>query len=232
GHGNRYARSPSPYRGGRRARDRRSPVRSRSPYGGRRYGGGGGPRYQNRSPSPRHGGGYRGGRYARSRSFSRSRRLTLGRAAVRMSTCGKAMPAPRLAGPFVARSLHLTRHVQAIPGFDMNNPTLKKIQSSPRVMAAMGSAMQLLQSKGFIDPADTKPPSFMKLMQMMGDADVKQAFMEVQKLLREEGISFSPTDLSAFMSGGMAPNSGDSNTKDGEKDGLFKRIASSIKPRS
>ncbi|KAJ2460032.1 RNA-binding protein with serine-rich domain 1 [Coemansia sp. RSA 2424] len=75
GHGNRYARSPSPYRGGRRARDRRSPVRSRSPYGGRRYGGGGGgPRYQNRSPSPRHGGGYRGGRYARSRSFSRSRR--------------------------------------------------------------------------------------------------------------------------------------------------------------
>ncbi|KAJ2890052.1 hypothetical protein IWW38_004342 [Coemansia aciculifera] len=75
GRGGRYARSPSPFRGRRMSRDRRSPVRSRSPYG-RRYGGGGGgggSRYQARSPSPRNGG-YRGGRYARSRSFSRSRR--------------------------------------------------------------------------------------------------------------------------------------------------------------
>ncbi|KAJ2747738.1 hypothetical protein GGI20_000208 [Coemansia sp. BCRC 34301] len=72
GHGSRYARSPSPYRGRRMSRDRRLPVRSRSPYG-RRYGGGGS-RRQNRSPSPRYGG-YRGGdRYARSRSFSRGRR--------------------------------------------------------------------------------------------------------------------------------------------------------------
>ncbi|KAJ2747739.1 hypothetical protein GGI20_000209 [Coemansia sp. BCRC 34301] len=113
----------------------------------------------------------------------------------------------------------------------MNNPTLKKIQSSPQVMAAMGNAIQLLQSKGFINPADTKPPSFMKLMQMMGDADVKQAFMEVQRLLKEEGISFSPSDLSAFMSGGMAQSS-DSSAKDGEKGGLFQRISNSIKPRS
>ncbi|KAJ2021685.1 hypothetical protein H4S03_009653, partial [Coemansia sp. S3946] len=69
GRGGRYGRSPSPYRGRRMSRDRRSPVRSRSPYG-RRYDSR--QRYQNRSPSPRYGG-YRSGRYARSRSYSRSR---------------------------------------------------------------------------------------------------------------------------------------------------------------
>ncbi|KAJ1942514.1 hypothetical protein EC988_006468, partial [Linderina pennispora] len=37
------------------------------------------------------------------------------------------------------------------------------------------------------------------LMQIMGDPEVKAKFMEVQKVLKEEGIQFSPSDLSAFM---------------------------------
>ncbi|KAJ2890053.1 hypothetical protein GGI21_000433 [Coemansia aciculifera] len=156
----------------------------------------------------------------------------LGRVAVRMVTCRGLLSASRLARPSAVRSLHLTRAVRAIPGFDANNPTFKKIQSSPRVMAAMGSALQLLQTKGFIDPTDTKPPSFMKLMQMMGDEDVKQAFMEVQKLLKEEGINFSPADLSAFMSGGATQGSSEASAQGEEKNGLLKRIANTLKPRS
>ncbi|KAJ1830595.1 hypothetical protein LPJ70_006890 [Coemansia sp. RSA 2708] len=60
-------REPSPYRRGRRGRDRYSPVRSRSPYGRR-----GRSRYS-RSPPPRYDD-YRSRRYSRSRSFSRRRR--------------------------------------------------------------------------------------------------------------------------------------------------------------
>ncbi|KAJ1838020.1 hypothetical protein LPJ57_011256 [Coemansia sp. RSA 486] len=131
--------------------------------------------------------------------------------------------------------------MQSIPGFDMNNPTLRKIQSSPRVMAAMAESMQLLQRKGFIDIQNPKPPSFMKLMQMMSDAEVKKTFMDLQAMMKEEGISFSPADLSAFMNaGGMTAE--DLKTKQQEsieeskseqqKEGLLGKLSSKFKTRS
>ncbi|KAJ2813130.1 hypothetical protein H4S07_000910, partial [Coemansia furcata] len=86
-----------------------------------------------------------------------------------------------LARPPAARSLHLTRPTQTTPpGFDANNPLLKNIQSNPRVLAAMVGALQLLQSKGYIDPTNPKPPSFAKLMQIMGDPDVRKMFADIQ----------------------------------------------------
>ncbi|KAI8321747.1 hypothetical protein GQ54DRAFT_261227 [Martensiomyces pterosporus] len=150
------------------------------------------------------------------------------------------------------RCLHQTRLVQSIPGFDSNNPTLRKIQSNPRVMSAMIGAMQTMQSKGFVDPSNPRPPSFMKLMQMMSDPDIKKKFVEVQQVLKEEGISFSSAELSAFMNaGGMAQDAaseqanggfktkeqaevGETSSVAGEdkKGGLFKRLSSSFKARS
>ncbi|KAJ1956544.1 hypothetical protein GGI12_005280, partial [Dipsacomyces acuminosporus] len=244
----KHGRSPSPYRGRRMSRDNRSPIRSRSPFESRRRRrGGGGSRHYSRSPSPRFGG-RRGDRRSRSRSFSR------GRSGVPLRTLGLAksrVSAPLTGqGSRAARCLHQTRRVQSLPGFDMNNPTLRKIQSNPRVMAAMTSAMGAMQSKGFIDPSNPKPPSFMKMMQMMSDPDIKQKFLEVQQVLKEEGISFSPSDLSAFMNGGGlasddAPSAGkpkdefkmkDQAEQTGEaepqKTGLFKRLSDSFKSRS
>ncbi|KAJ2352335.1 hypothetical protein GGF43_003783 [Coemansia sp. RSA 2618] len=131
-----------------------------------------------------------------------------------------------------------------MPKFDMNNPTLRKIQDNPRVLAAMSSAMQLLQSKGFVDPTNPKPPSFMKMMQMMGDPEIKEKFMAVQQVMKEEGVSFSPADISAFMSGaGMTPGSGGggrddldmkepTNDASEDKKGLLGRISSSFKSKS
>ncbi|KAJ1796861.1 hypothetical protein LPJ56_005955 [Coemansia sp. RSA 2599] len=135
------------------------------------------------------------------------------------------------------QQLHTTRFRQSIPGFDMNNPTLRKMQSSPRVMAAMSESMQLLQRKGFVDPYNPKPPSFMKLMQMMSDAEIKKSFMDLQTVLKEEGINFSPADLSAFMNAGGMNADGDIKMKeqeqiDDKKDGLLGRLSSKFKTRS
>ncbi|KAJ2058584.1 RNA-binding protein with serine-rich domain 1 [Coemansia sp. S146] len=219
GRGSRYGRSPSPYRSRRMSRDRRSPVRSRSPYG-RRYGGGGGggQRFQNRSPSPRYGG-YRGTRTT-----------------ARVSSCGQPLLASRLARPLAVRSLHLTQPTQINPGFDTNNPLYTHIKDNPRVMAAMSNALQLAISKGYVDPANPKPPSFTMMMQIVNDADFRKVMVEIQELMDKEGIKFSPADLSGLMSGGLALDGGkprdDSNTTESGKDGLFKRIANSIKSRS
>ncbi|KAJ2335998.1 hypothetical protein GGH91_005357, partial [Coemansia sp. RSA 2671] len=77
---------------------------------------------------------------------------------------------------------------------------------NPRLLAAMTSTLQLVQSKGFIDPANPQPPSLTKMMQIMGDSDIRQAFAEVKRLMDEDGISFSPAELSALMKG-FAQNS-------------------------
>ncbi|KAJ1830423.1 hypothetical protein LPJ63_004943 [Coemansia sp. RSA 2711] len=147
---------------------------------------------------------------------------------------------PRLgpaAGLRLVRPIHQTRASQSLPGFDANNPTLHKLQGNPRVMKAMADAMQLLQSKGLIDAANPKPPSMMKMMQMMADTDVKQKFLELQQIMKEEGISFSPADVAAFMNvGGMAAGQGDVQEKPppsaADRQGLLGRISSSFRSKS
>ncbi|KAJ1647376.1 hypothetical protein LPJ64_001218 [Coemansia asiatica] len=158
--------------------------------------------------------------------------------------CTRALAIARrqTAGNSSHRLFHTTRSIQSIPGSDMNNPTLRKIQSSPRVMAAMSQSMQLLQRKGFVDTHNPKPPSFMKLMQMMSDAEIKKSFLDLQAMLKEEGISFSPADLSAFMNfGGMNADDiklkeqveiEDKDNRGMEGEGLLGRISSKFKNRS
>ncbi|KAJ1749642.1 hypothetical protein LPJ79_003567 [Coemansia sp. RSA 1821] len=133
-----------------------------------------------------------------------------------------------------SRRLHQTHITQDIPNLE-NNPTLQKLRSNPRVMKAMLEAMQLLQSKNFIDPSSAKPPSFMKMMQMMQDAEVKQKFMEMQELLKQEGISFSPSDLSAFMGFGDAMG-GKQDVKENKELGggsksLFNRVTDKFRSK-
>ncbi|KAJ2851293.1 hypothetical protein IWW36_001190 [Coemansia brasiliensis] len=144
-----------------------------------------------------------------------------------------------ISGAQHTRYLHQTPVSQDIPNLE-DNPTLRKLRSNPRVMKAMIEAMQLLQSKNFIDPNSTKPPSIMKMMQMMQDPEVKQKFMEMQELLTKEGISFSPSDLSAFMGFGntmAGSNRDDINVKehkelgDGTKKSLFNRFADKFKSK-
>ncbi|KAJ2413877.1 hypothetical protein GGI10_002771 [Coemansia sp. RSA 2530] len=157
----------------------------------------------------------------------------------RITTClyTRVLPlrTPVLSRPLATRLLHTTVPTRTLPGIDENHLFYKKVMQNPRLLAAMTSTLQLVQSKGFIDPANPQPPSLTKMMQIMGDSDIRQAFTEVKRLMDEDGISFSPAELSALMNG-FVQNSGtsrdDLNTKDGAKDGLFKRIASSIKSRS
>ncbi|KAJ2877068.1 hypothetical protein GGH93_000226 [Coemansia aciculifera] len=162
--------------------------------------------------------------------------IVLARTTVRVSSCGRPLLASRLARPLTARSPHLTRLTQTSSGFNPNNPLENHIKDNPRIMAAMSNALQLAISKGYIDPANPKPPSFTKMMQIANDADMRKAIVEIQELMDKEGIKFSPADLSGLMSGSIAQGSGkprdDLNTTEGGKDSLFKRIASSIKSRS
>lgn len=113
--------------------------------------------------------------------------------------------------------------------FDTSNPKLQKIQQNPRVLQAMNTTVQLLVQKGLVDPSSPKPPSFMQLMKIMGDNEVKQSFMMVQKVLKEEGIEFSPTELSSFMTG-MNMKEEASTGKEAEG-GLFKRLSNSFKSK-
>ncbi|KAI7821847.1 hypothetical protein BX661DRAFT_188071 [Kickxella alabastrina] len=145
---------------------------------------------------------------------------------------------PTTSRPDGLRLLHQTHARHSIPQFDANNPTLRKIQENARVMTAMTGAIQLLQKKGFVDPHNPKPPSFMKLMQMMSDTEIKKTFTDMQTVLKEEGISFSPADLSAFMNSGTMSGDGiktneaepnDNNNKDA---GLLKRISNTFKART
>ncbi|KAJ2782355.1 hypothetical protein GGI15_002938 [Coemansia interrupta] len=109
------------------------------------------------------------------------------------------------------------------------------MQSNPRVMSAITEAMQLLQRKGFVNAGDSKPPSFARMMQMMGDQEVKDKFFEVQRVLKEEGVAFSPADLAGFMSGGgMGAGEGEAAKEEGgqKKEGIMGRISSKLKFRS
>ncbi|KAJ2807073.1 hypothetical protein H4R20_001434 [Coemansia guatemalensis] len=119
------------------------------------------------------------------------------------------------------------------------------MRGNERVLRAMGETMQLLQQKSVISGANPKPPSFMKIMQMMSDTEIKQQIMKLQQIMKEEGISFSPTDMMALMNGqGIAPGDAAKYSDDGaatkasdkeaggEKKGLFKRITSTFKSGS
>ncbi|PIA17950.1 hypothetical protein COEREDRAFT_7129 [Coemansia reversa NRRL 1564] len=143
------------------------------------------------------------------------------------------------------RALHQTLTVREMPpGFDMNHPVIHKMRGNERVLKAMAETMQLLQQKGVISGANPKPPSFMKIMQMMSDAEIKQQVTKLQQIMAEEGISFSPTDMMALMkgqgvmSGDASKSSVDSvatRTPDeptSEKKGLFNRITSTFKSGS
>ncbi|KAJ2158265.1 hypothetical protein GGF46_003907 [Coemansia sp. RSA 552] len=68
----------------------------------------------------------------------------------------------------------------------------------------------------------------MEMMRMMNDAEVKAKFLEVQAAMKEEGISFSPSDLAAFMNGG---GMGSKQQQAGEEStqSLFQRIGNSFK---
>ncbi|KAJ1722272.1 hypothetical protein LPJ53_003285 [Coemansia erecta] len=124
-----------------------------------------------------------------------------------------------------------------------NHPLVRKMQGNARVMSAMTEAMQLLQRKGFVNAGEAKPPSFARMMQMMGDQEVKDKFVEVQRVMKEEGVAFSPADLAGFMGsgggGGMGMGDADAASKQGEpeaageaKEGLLGRISSKLKFRS
>ncbi|KAJ2083550.1 hypothetical protein H4R24_000713 [Coemansia sp. RSA 988] len=144
------------------------------------------------------------------------------------------------------RTLHQTLAVRELPpGFDMNHPVINKMQGNERVQRTMSETMLLLQQKGVISGANPKPPSFMKIMQMMSDTEIKQQIMKLQQVMKEEGINFSQTDMMALINGqgimpGNAANHSDDSTAaktldkeaPSEKKGLFKRIASSFKSGS
>ncbi|KAJ2486237.1 hypothetical protein IWW37_005679 [Coemansia sp. RSA 2050] len=163
-------------------------------------------------------------------------RIALGRTTTRFGSRVLPLRAHELPRPLTARLLHVTVPSQTMAGLDENHPFYKQAKQNPRLLAAMASTLQLVQSKGYIDPVNPKPPSLAKMMQIMSDSDIRKAFAEVKKLMDEEGINFSPEELSALMRGFAENNSStardDLNTADGAKDGLFRRIASSIKSRS
>ncbi|KAJ2496483.1 hypothetical protein GGH96_005808 [Coemansia sp. RSA 1972] len=154
-----------------------------------------------------------------------------------------AVSSGSVAKTLFARQFHQTTASQSIPNFDINNPTLREIQNNPRAMAAIADAMQLLQSKGFVDSTSgTSPPSFMKMMKMMADSDVMEKFKKVQEVMQEEGIKFSAADLSSFLASSKVMDGfGKGNRDDismkqetnevGEKKGLLGRISESFRSK-
>ncbi|KAJ2662977.1 hypothetical protein IW148_002699 [Coemansia sp. RSA 1199] len=142
-----------------------------------------------------------------------------------------------------ARQFHQTGVSRFIPNFDMNNPTLREIQNNPRAMSAIADAMQLLQSKGFVDSTSgASPPSFMKMMKMMADPEVMEKFKKVQEVMQEEGIKFSAADMSSFLASSKVMNGFGTGNRDdismkqetnemSEKKGLLGRISDSLKSK-
>ncbi|KAJ2379241.1 hypothetical protein IW150_000302 [Coemansia sp. RSA 2607] len=139
------------------------------------------------------------------------------------------------------RHLHWSHTLRSPLPDPTQHPTVRKMQSNKRVMSAMFEAIQLLQRKGFVDSGNPKPPSFAQMMKMMGDQEVKDKFVEVQRVMKEEGVAFSPADLAGFMGGmGMSGDAGKMK-EEGEKsveaggdskEGLLGRLSSKLKFRS
>ncbi|KAJ2155390.1 hypothetical protein IWW43_004184 [Coemansia sp. RSA 1935] len=142
-----------------------------------------------------------------------------------------------------ARQFHQTSVSQLMPNFDLNNPTVREIQKSPRAMEAIADAVQLLQSKGFVDStSNAAPPSFMKMMKIMADSDVMEKFKRVQEVMQEEGIKFSASDIGSFMGAAKFMNDFGKDNRDdismkqetnevSEKKGLLGRISDSFKSK-
>ncbi|KAJ2771202.1 hypothetical protein IWQ57_002314 [Coemansia nantahalensis] len=73
------------------------------------------------------------------------------------------------------------------------------MQSNPRVVAALVKLFRVLQKKGFMEPGNASPPSPMKMLRMMGDAEVNDAAAELQRVMCAENIEFSAANLMALL---------------------------------
>ncbi|KAJ1735037.1 hypothetical protein LPJ61_000757 [Coemansia biformis] len=124
-------------------------------------------------------------------------------------------------------------------GRDRRSPS----RSSPKVLAALAQLAQVLQKKGHMDLSDPRPPSPMKMMRVMGDAEVREAVAGMQRAMCDENIEFSATNLMAILrarGNGWASAGKDvrdpveqSNVKPGaaagEAKGLFSRVSGMFK---
>ncbi|KAJ2725434.1 hypothetical protein GGI07_001313 [Coemansia sp. Benny D115] len=127
-----------------------------------------------------------------------------------------------------------------MPNIDQNHPAVRQIKSNPRVMETMKKAMELMHRKGYIDLSNPSPPSFMSMMKMLADSEIKKTIAEMQAVMKEEGIGFKPEDLAVFINsgaGGFSPPKDDGvrmkeSGVDEKGAGLFERISKSIKGRS
>ncbi|KAI8078263.1 uncharacterized protein B0P05DRAFT_543133 [Gilbertella persicaria] len=110
------------------------------------------------------------------------------------------------------------------------HPLIDKIQQHPHIMQQLVDFTQILQSKG-VDVYG-KQPSFMQLMKVMNDVEVKEKVAQLAKDMQAAGIQLDMNTIQELQSSFMSPPSNQEQEQEQEEEqqrGRKRGVLSSVK---
>ncbi|KAL1918497.1 uncharacterized protein VTP21DRAFT_3157 [Calcarisporiella thermophila] len=109
--------------------------------------------------------------------------------------CPTRVVSPALNRSFHSSPFHRDQNESGHRGVDPNHPLIQQLASNPHILHSLTEFTQLLQEKG-LDVTGAKPPSFMQMMKLMTDSQIKEKVGEISQQFQAAGIQL---DMSTIM---------------------------------